>query len=76
MGDLLTAANDQVIRQALESAGVEFIDENGGGPGVRSRQSRSGKNRRRFLRNEPLFLEPRRLSQASISGSRDLGHGP
>ncbi len=24
-----------VLRQALELAGVEFIDENGGGPGVR-----------------------------------------
>jgi len=24
-----------VIRQAFERAGVEFIDENGGGPGVR-----------------------------------------
>jgi len=24
-----------VIRHALEDAGVEFIDENGGGPGVR-----------------------------------------
>jgi transcriptional regulator with XRE-family HTH domain len=23
------------LRQALEAAGVEFIDENGGGPGVR-----------------------------------------
>jgi len=23
------------LQQALESAGVEFIDENGGGPGVR-----------------------------------------
>jgi hypothetical protein len=31
----LTRANDAVIRQALEKAGVEFIDENGGGPGVR-----------------------------------------
>jgi hypothetical protein len=31
----LTAANDQAIRRALEAAGVEFIDENGGGPGVR-----------------------------------------
>jgi len=29
--------NDAVIRQALEQAGVEFIDENGGGPGVRLR---------------------------------------
>jgi hypothetical protein len=31
----LTAANDLAIRRALEEAGVEFIDENGGGPGVR-----------------------------------------
>jgi DNA-binding XRE family transcriptional regulator len=27
----------QVVRQCLEAAGVEFIDENGGGPGVRLR---------------------------------------
>ena len=27
-----------VIRQALEGAGIEFIDENGGGPGVRLRK--------------------------------------
>jgi hypothetical protein len=26
------------IRTALEAAGVEFIDENGGGPGVRLRK--------------------------------------
>jgi transcriptional regulator with XRE-family HTH domain len=31
----MTAANQLAIRHALESAGVEFIDENGGGPGVR-----------------------------------------
>jgi hypothetical protein len=31
----LTAANELAIRRTLESAGVEFIDENGGGPGVR-----------------------------------------
>jgi hypothetical protein len=35
----LTAANDFAVRQALEAAGVEFIDENGGGPGVRLRKS-------------------------------------
>ena len=34
----LTAANDLAIRRALEEAGVEFIDENGGGPGVRLRK--------------------------------------
>ena len=28
----------QVIRHAFEAAGVEFIDENGGGPGVRLRK--------------------------------------
>ncbi len=33
----LTAANDLSIRRALEEAGVEFINENGGGPGVRLR---------------------------------------
>jgi len=26
------------LRGALESAGIEFIDENGGGPGVRLRK--------------------------------------
>ena len=31
----MTAANDLAIRRALEEQGVEFIDENGGGPGVR-----------------------------------------
>ena len=31
----MTAANDLAVRRALENAGVEFIDGNGGGPGVR-----------------------------------------
>jgi len=30
----MKAANDSAVRRALESAGVEFIDENGGGPGI------------------------------------------
>nr|WP_094973822.1 transcriptional regulator [Bradyrhizobium symbiodeficiens]AWM05847.1 transcriptional regulator [Bradyrhizobium symbiodeficiens]QDF42208.1 transcriptional regulator [Bradyrhizobium symbiodeficiens] len=34
----LTAANDRAIRKALEEVGVEFIDENGGGAGVRLRK--------------------------------------
>jgi hypothetical protein len=40
----MTVANDLAVRRALESAGVEFIDENGGGPGVRlrKRQHRKG----------------------------------
>jgi len=35
----LTAANNLAVRRALESAGVEFIDENGGGPGLRLRKA-------------------------------------
>jgi transcriptional regulator with XRE-family HTH domain len=34
----MTAANDLAVRRALEAAGVEFIDENGGGAGVRLRE--------------------------------------
>ena len=36
----MTVANDLAVRHALEAAGVEFIDANGGGPGVRLRKSR------------------------------------
>jgi hypothetical protein len=31
----MNAPNELSIRRALETAGIEFIDENGGGPGVR-----------------------------------------
>ena len=31
-------ANGLAIRRVLEAAGIEFIDENGGGPGVRLRK--------------------------------------
>ena len=35
-GDIpVTSANAEALRRALEVAGVEFIDENGGGAGVR-----------------------------------------
>jgi transcriptional regulator with XRE-family HTH domain len=40
----LTAANDLATRRALETAGVEFIDENGGGPGVRLRKRHQKKS--------------------------------
>jgi len=40
----LTTANDLAIRRALEAAGVEFIDENGGGPGVRLRKRQPKKS--------------------------------
>jgi hypothetical protein len=38
---LMTAANDLAVRRALEAAGVEFIDANGGGRGVRFRDNKS-----------------------------------
>ena len=34
----MTTANNLAVRRALEAAGVEFIDENGRGPGVRLRK--------------------------------------
>ena len=37
-GELLPPRTLQTIRSALEAAGVELIDENGGGPGVRLRK--------------------------------------
>ena len=33
----------QIIEQVLAKAGVEFIDENGGGPGVRLRKRQGAK---------------------------------
>jgi transcriptional regulator with XRE-family HTH domain len=35
----MTAANNLAVRRALEAAGVEFIDENGGGAGVRLKKA-------------------------------------
>ena len=42
----MTAANDLAIRRTLEAAGVEFIDENGGGAGVRLRKPAEAKSRK------------------------------
>jgi hypothetical protein len=39
----MTAANDQAVRRTLEAAGIEFIEENGGGPGVRLRKRSKSK---------------------------------
>jgi hypothetical protein len=40
----MTAPNDLSVRRALEAAGVEFIDENGGGPGVRLQKRQQKKS--------------------------------
>jgi hypothetical protein len=42
----MTAANDLAVRRALETAGVEFIDENGGGAGVRLQKPRQTPKRK------------------------------
>jgi ribosome-binding protein aMBF1 (putative translation factor) len=42
----LTAANELALRRALEAAGVEFIEENGGGPGVRLKRRTRPKSTR------------------------------
>ena len=38
-GEELKQSTIETIRSTLEAAGVEFIAENGGGPGVRLRKS-------------------------------------
>jgi len=40
----LTVANDLAVRRAFEAAGIEFIDGNGAGPGVRLRKGTEGKS--------------------------------
>ena len=40
------AATIRKIVDAIEKAGIEFIDENGGGPGVRLKRSTKGKERK------------------------------
>ena len=39
----MTTANNLAVRRALEDAGVEFIDGNGGGPGLRLRKRQRAK---------------------------------
>src|SRR5947207_14921203 len=42
----VTSANEAALRTALEAAGVEFIDENSGGAGVRLRKPGQQKPRK------------------------------
>jgi len=42
----LNPANELAIRRVLETAGIEFIDENGGGAGVRSESRRKAGRRK------------------------------
>src|SRR5260370_12042718 len=45
-----------VIRRCFEGAGVEFIDENGGGPGVPLRKRSKEKTRKGFRRRAAACL--------------------
>jgi hypothetical protein len=40
-----TLPNEAALRRALETAGIEFIDNNGGGEGVRFRKSQRYKKK-------------------------------
>ncbi len=42
-GDELKERTIEALQRALEAAGVQFIDENGGGPGVRIRKPKKAK---------------------------------
>jgi hypothetical protein len=43
----MTFANGAAVRRAFENAGVEMIEEDGAGPGVRLRQPLSKASRRK-----------------------------
>ena len=45
-GEELKTRTVEALQRTLEAAGVEFIDENGGGPGVRLRKSENPKPRK------------------------------
>ena len=46
-GDELKERTVEAIRFALEAGGIEFIDDNGGGPGVRVKKRKIRKIRKR-----------------------------
>ena len=43
----VTLANEAALRRALEAAGIEFIEDDGGGEGVRFRKSQRFKRKER-----------------------------
>jgi hypothetical protein len=44
----MTFANAAAVRRAFENAGVEIIEEHGGGPGARLRQALSSPSKRKL----------------------------
>jgi hypothetical protein len=76
-GTSLTAANELAIRRALEAAGVEFIDENGGGPRRPPPQKPSEKALETPLRICPLNSSTRTAAaRGSVSASASEPNKP
>jgi hypothetical protein len=67
----MTFANATAIRRALESAGVEFIEENGGGPGARLTQRLLDQPVRRVAEAhsaEPASVPDRTVAVKAVRG--------
>jgi hypothetical protein len=70
----MTFANASAIRRALESAGVELIEENGGGPGARLKECLSDQSVRRFA--EARSAEPASASDQATAAKATHGKTP
>src|SRR5260370_21123267 len=54
----ITLANEAALRHALEAAGVEFIDENGGGPPGRLPKPPKNKPRKQWITSRRRLAAP------------------
>jgi transcriptional regulator with XRE-family HTH domain len=70
----MTFANASAVRRALESAGVELIEENGGGPGARLSQRLSYQLVRRVV--EARLVEPTAASPQTSASKATRGKTP
>nr|WP_046868044.1 XRE family transcriptional regulator [Microvirga massiliensis] len=52
-GARLTTMNNRALIEAFERAGLQFIPENGGGPGVRLRDPTGGRHSRALQADHP-----------------------
>ena len=53
----MTTRTFMAVRDALESAGVEFIDDNGGGPGVRLRKRQRSEKGLKALARQGISIQ-------------------